>query len=555
MMKKTSNLLLAIITPLLSGCQIQNAEEYSLDFQQLLTGGSATSSVGVLTSTTAYLYHFSALSGMILFLLALILFLSNRRERFTVFLGFSGLAAAAVYLTPLLNLLKGLPGRNQLILIIHTILLVSCYLILRGWSISIFHHRKKPWTRYTRISVFTLAYLLPLLGWFRPGLTAAPWIVPCTAGFVFVDSTLCSVLSLRRKNDRSGWGGLFFSAAFISGGVWLLLTRGSEASLFRTLDNMAFLLPAILLPVQTLLTLVMIQAVSRKRQEKIEQMVQAAEEQEKVLQERVRELEDLQDNLDRALVIPSFNQKAAERALLVDPLNELKVPETWDGAHCISISSSSLPSLAAWSFQTSPGSGESDTLLMVEGSDEDRYAYLPMQMALMQMKLLIANRVSPVSLFKELNNSLSRLNEKPDFPLSAALIHLTGEEALCATAGNAIIWYRKPGGAIVPVSSEDVPATYQQGLGFRPYSRETGMPFRIKVEKGDSLIVTSRSLIAREQELNGEIYGKESLIRVLNNHDSADADQILSALIKDFDDFDMGNTRDRQVYAAVFRRK
>ena len=59
----------------------------------------------------------------------------------------------------------------------------------------------------------------------------------------------------------------------------------------------------------------------------------------------------------------------------------------------------------------------------------------------------------------------------------------------------------------------------------------------------------------REQELSGEIYGKESLIRILNNHDSAEADQILSALIKDFDDFDMGNTRDRQVYAAVFRKK
>ena len=544
-----------MITPVLSGCQIQNAEEYSLNFQQLLSGGSFSTFIEVFSASTAYLYHLTAFSGVVILLLSLVLFLSNRREKFTLYLGFSGLAATAVYLFPLLHLLKGLPNPNHLIPVIHTLLLLSCYLSLRGWSICIFHHRKKPWTRYTRISVFTLAYLLTLLAWFRPGLITVPWIVPCTAGFVFVDSTLCSTLSLQRKNDRSGWGGLFFSTAFIAGGVWLLLTRGPEAVLFRTLSNLAFLLPAILLPVQALLTLIMIQAVSRKKQGKIEQMSLASEEQDKALQESIQEIEALQDNLDEALTIPSFNQKAARRALLIDPLNELNLPESWEGAHFISNSSSSVPGLAAWPFQATPGNGESDTLLMAEGSEEDRYAFLPIQMTLMQMKQLIGHRVSPVSLFKDLNSSLSRLNEKPDFPLSAAMIHLTEDEALCATAGNAIIWYRKPGGNIIPVSSEDVPATFQQGLGFRPYSRETGMPFRIKIEKGDSLIVTSRSLIMREQELSGEIYGKESLIRVLNNHDSADADQILSALIKDFDDFDMGNTRDRQVYAAIFRKK
>ena len=167
---------------------------------------------------------------------------------------------------------------------------------------------------------------------------------------------------------------------------------------------------------------------------------------------------------------------------------------------------------------------------------------------------LVRKGTSPAAILWQLNRELVQLGETPEHAISGMYLHLMEEEALCATAGTTLIWYKKPGSRMVTVASDTAPCTLQQGLGFRPYSRETGKPYRIKMEKGDILVIASRSLIYREQELNGERYGKNSLIRVMDNHDTAPANKILSALIKDFDDFDMGNTRDRQIYAAVFRK-
>lgn len=537
---------LSLLPLLLTGCTIQNFSDFSRDFQQFYSTGSLFSFLNDLSSSSGFLYKLTIPAGSLIFLLCFFMFLFNRQDKFIPFLSLSGLVAAAVYLTPLLNIIERLPNKDILILQIRTYLLLTYFLVLQSWSITIFHHRRTKWIRYTRRAAFLTASLIVLLAWFQPKLLSLPWIVPFMALLMLVDSTICSVLSLKRENDGSAYGGILLSLSIVSVITWYLLTKGFQASIIRTMNHICFLLPAVILPIQFVISLLMIQTTSRKQHFILKELRILAESQKNDLKQQKVEQEISVKKNEEALRISSFDLKAARNALQSDPLLPLKLPEGWEGSHFISNNSRDYPTVAAWPYE--------GALLMAESSPEDHYAYSVLQMIRKQMNEVIEKGVSPVNRFRELNKSLNKLGEVPEAPLFAAYLQLLPNSALCATAGTAIAWYKNPGGKLVPVSSAEVSSTFQQGLGFRPYSREKGMPFRLPMEKGDILILTSRSLILREQELNGHIYGKDSLSRVLESHKSSNAQEIITAIIEDFDDFDMGNTRERQVYTAVIRK-
>ena len=553
MTMKQKNKILILSLPAITSCHIQDPSEYGRDLLNILSDGTLKTVINSVISRSVFPFQTAAAAGLLLFLFSLVFLFFNRKNSSILFMGITGLTGTGLYAVPFLNLIESLPRKETLILQILTLFLITFYIMLRLWSIRTFHHRKKPWIRNTRVAVYSLTYLFTLLAWFNPVLISRLWPVTLMAVFTFTDSTLCSFLSLKRKDDRSGFGGLFFSAAFLGGSIWSLLASDKHFILFRSLNDSFFFLPAFLMVFIVLLTGIMMQTELGKQRMYLRDYKKHSENLEKTLETEEKQYQRLQQEMTDSMRIPGFHLHSARMALQIDPIRPLKMPKGWEGSHFLEDNSSFLPGVAAWPYQHD-GNSATNTLLMVESTREDRYAYLSMEQIRNRMNELIRKGTTPSRLFPDLNKTMSDLGEIPEHPLSSALLYFMESSFLCATAGGVMVWFKKPGQKMVPISSREVPATFHQGLGFRPYSRETGQAFRLQAEKGDTIIILSRSLLMREQSLNGQIYGKESLIRVLNNHEDADADTILSALIKDFDDFDMGNTADRQVYACVIRK-
>ena len=549
---KKLQVLFLSLTALMS-CRLPNAEDYGREILQNFNSGMTGSFYGEFLSGGTFLYQLASLGGIFIFLYGLMLFVFHRKSSASLYLGISGLAMNLVYLSPLVNLLTFLPERKGLPLLIRTILLMCYYLFLRLWSKKTFHHRTKPWTTITRISFFALTYFLVALSWFKPALLSVSWAVPVLAVFVFADSSLCSLLSLKRKNDRSGIGGTVFSLIFASLAVFFILTSQRSFQLFRSLDDAFFSLPAsMLLPTLILDGIMMQREIRSQRLYLGEYKIQTEEAGERIEQEEKR-YSRLEKETEEALHIPAFHIAAARKTLRIDPLLPLSMPEGWEGAHFLEDSGTNLPAVGAWPLHR----GENpvtDIVFFGEATREDRYSYPALQYIHDRMAEKTGTGKSRTGLFAELNREMSNLGTFPEHPLSAAMLQFTGNHLICSTAGTALIWYKKPGQKIQIISSKEIPATFQQGLGFKPYSRETGRPYRIPVEKGDTIVLTSRSFLFREQSMNGQIYGKDSLQRVLENHESGSAGSIMSSLVKDFDDFDMGNTRDRQFYVGIFKK-
>ncbi len=549
---KQSVLFLLPMTFLVS-CRLPNAEDYSRELLQYLSSGMTESHINEIIHNGGYLFQIAALAGILLFLYGMIQYLFYPGNKSPLYLALASLTAGLVYLTPYLNLIGTLPEKTLLIAQIRTILLLSYYVLLRNWSIKTFHHRKKPWITYTRLSTFGLIYILVGLAWLKPSLLSYPWPIATLGVFTFADTTMCSILSLKRRNDRSGIGGTLFSVVFAASAAILIIISDRSFSFFRSLDEAFFILPSGMLVFTTLMTAVLMQSELKKQSLYLREYRKQTEDQQENLEKEIKRHERLEKEMEQILHIPFFNIKSARKALSIDPTPPLNMPEGWEGAHFMGKSESELPVMAAWPFSAA-GSSVTDVLLMSEAAPEDRYAYPVLQYIRKSAAGKIGESRAATSLFSSLNNELEKLGESPEHRISAVLLQFMDKNLLCATAGNTLVWYKKPGSPMIPLSSKEIPATFQQGLGYKPFSRETGRPFRLPVEKGDLIILTSRNLIMREQSLNGQIYGKESLIRVLENHESGSAESILSSLIKDFDDFDMGNTRDRQIYAGVFKK-
>ncbi len=537
-----------------SACGLPRPEDYSRNVLQTFTSGAAESFYREILSGGDMIYQLAMAGGLFTFLYGIILFLFYRKNISSLYLGLSGLTLSLVYLSPFLNLFPLLTGNGAGILMIRTELSILYFIFLRLWAMKAFHHRKKPWIILTRISVFFLVILISALSWFNPALLSQPWAVPLAGTFVFADSSICSLLSLKRKSDRSGIGGLSFSVFFAGLTALFLFTSDSPFLLLRSLNNAFFSLPTGLLLIVLILEGIMLQREIRSQRLYLEEYKTQSQELKETIEREEKEYNRLEETMKEALQIPSFHVATARKALKINPVLPLNMPEGWEGAHFLEDSGRALPSIAAWPF--SPGqSTTSDLLFMAETSPEDRYSYPALQFLLDRLDAKTKEKSNLKNLFADINRELNSLGAFPESPLSAGMLQFTEDHLICSTAGSALVWYKKPGEKLQLVSTKEIPATFQQGLGFKPYSRETGRPFRIPVATGDMILITSRSFLFREQSMNGQIYGKDSLQRVVENHESGSADSLLSSLIKDFDDFDMGNTRDRRLYAGIFKKK
>ena len=537
-----------------SACRLPDPEAYSRDVIQSFNSGAAESFSKEILFGGDMIYQLAIAGGIFTFLYGICLFLFYKKNLSSLYLALTGLSLSLVYLSPFLNLIPLLKETDSAPRMIRTELSILYFLFLRLWAIKAFHHRKKAWITLVRISVFSLIAFITVLSWFNPEILSKPWAVPLTGLFVFADTSLCSLFSLKRKNDRSGMGGVSFSLFFAGLTAYFLSTAESPFLFFRSLNNTFFSLPGGLLLIVLILEGIMMQREIRSQRLYLKEYKVQNEDLKTSAQRVEKEFHHLEESMKDALRVPSFHISTARKALKIDQLSPLNMREGWEGAHFLEDSGSTLPSLVAWAYSLGQ-SGLSDLLFMAEASPEDRYSYPTLHFLHERLAGVTKAGNRRKNLFSEINAELNSFGSFPKYPISAGMLQFTKDHLICSTAGNALVWYKKPGEKIQIISTKEIPATFQQGLGFKPYSRETGRPFRIPVNKGDTFLITSRSFLFREQSMNGQMYGKESLQRVLENHETATADALLSFLIKDFDDFDMGNTRDRRFYAGIFKKK
>jgi len=542
--------LLLLIT---GGCRILSVDEYNRYFRETAIPATGEAILGILPFDTGILYLATVPAAAVILLLSLMLYFFNRKNTHYLFLGLSALTAGGLYLVPLLERIPRLP-RPEVLLPQATIFLMLLFFIFhRQWSRRIMHHRKKLWVQITLPSLMTITLLATLLTWFRPGLTAVPWPGPVLAAALLADMTVCSILSFQRRYDRSGVGGLLLLTPVAASAVWLLLSRGYSHDLFGFLHSVLYLSVCIALPLQFLMTVFLTQSHGRRQQQTIKTLSDMARRLEEEKENQADRIETLTEEKENAALIPDFNRNAARKLLDADPLPPLSLPEGWEGAHFLSSESTGWPFLGAWSAHTH-GKDTSESLFTAE-SEPDQKEALPALLYLKeQYRRLIHRDQSPVSLLSELNKSLIRIEGDLPRPLTGTYLHLVPDGLICATAGPARVYYRSADGKTAPVSSRETPATLKQGLGVRALSRETGMPFRLSLQSGDTVVVASRSLLHREQELTGELYGPASLVKILERNRDNSARHLMELILKDFDDFDMGNTRDRQIYLAVLRK-
>jgi len=539
-MKKKNTIILITASLLLqTACRVQTSREYeSLLGSSPLTLFRQLKVADLLNDTTA-LYSLSIVSGFLIFLTGLFFYLLHRKDRGFLYLSLSSLAGAAVYSLPLWTGRVVLPPEFWSPVMVRTVFLLIYYFLFRVWCRKALYHRTKIWSYVMTTAFLSVTLVATLLSGHIPVLLTLQWPVPLLATLLILDSLINSILSFRRKSDRSGIAGVMVPLPLAAGAAWILMTRG-YSSLFSFMNHLYYILPSLMIPWQLVLTISLIQRRYFREEQRtavLSKMVEDEEQQKNKLEELIEKLEERNEETAR---IPDYNLECARRVLGYTSPLPLKLPPSWQGEHRIVSDPTARPLLGAWI--------RGGALLFAEGSENS--ALLPLLYLKESFNSLKMDK--PALLLKLLNEKMTGLPFNMEKSLSGSLLYFMEDEVICGTAGSVRVYLQNSEGRIIPIQGEDRQTTYKEGLGFRPTTREDGKPYRISLSKGDRIIMVSCSLTDREME--GTKYGQKSLYRVLNSHAAADPGKTVQAILKDFDDFDMGNTPDRQIYAGVFAR-
>jgi hypothetical protein len=541
MKKKIKLLLSTLIIPLFSACRVQTPVEYegfisSTPLSQLLN-----LRLSDILMDNRFLYLVSPISGTLLFCLGIILLFLRKKDKSSLYLALSSLIAALVYTLPFWVDMVNLPREFWSAQMIRTVFLLLFYKTYRSWCRKALYHRTKVWSFLLSSMLLSIALIGTLLSGHFPQILNLQWPVPILASVLILDSVINSILSFQRKDDRSGIAGVLTLVPLIGLSLWLYYTR-RYTGLFPFLNNLYFALPSLLILWQFALTVGLIQRRYNKEEQRnsiLRKMVEDEEIQKDKLEEMIENLEARYEEETR---IPDYSLECSRRLLEQKGDPALSLPGSWSGAHRLIADSHQWPMLGVWN------SGKA--LLFAENlGKESLVPLLYLQEIFKNLKI-----EKPAQMMKLLNDRMCSLHQNMETGLSAVYLYYLDDELICGTAGRVRIYMQKNDGKIVPVQTQNKPVTFKEGLGVRAQTREDGKPYRIPLEKGDRIILVSSSLTDRELGVSGELYGQKSLYRVLRSHESASPENTVLAILKDFDDFDLGNTLDRQIYAAVFQK-
>jgi len=541
MKKKNIKVLLTAPLILQSACRVQTSSEF-----ETMVGTAPLSllrqmRIPELLNNTAALFTFSIISGVLIFLMGLIYFILHKRDKSFLYLALSSLAGSLVYSLPYWAEKVDLPAEFWSVPMVRTLFLLAFYFLFRVWSRVALYHRTKLWSYVTMSTLFSLTMIGTLLSGHFPVLLAMQWPVPLLATVLILDSLINSILSFQRKSDYSGIAGILILLPLAGGALWITGTRG-YSSLFPFLNHLYYLLPSLMIPWQLILTTALIQRRYSREEQRTSILTKMVEDEELQKNKLEELIENLEKRNEEATHIPDYSLECNRRLMGYKAPLPLYLPDAWRGEHRIVSDPTTTPLMGAWV--------KGNALLFSEATD--RHSLMP----LLYLKMCFDNQSmeKPAQLLKLLNEKMTQLPFNMDKSISGTLLYFMDDELICGTAGRVRVYLQKKEGKIFPVRGDDNPVTYKEGLGIRPTTREDGKPFRISVEKGDRIVLVSCTLTDRELSATGEIYGQKSLYRVLNSHASADPGQTVQAILKDFDDFDLGNTPDRLIYAGVFAR-
>lgn len=542
-MKKNKILTLLLLTlPLLSSCHLLAEAEFA-DFMTKISLQTFSSlRIGDFLNNTGLFYLLTIGIGIFLFIISLILFVMQIRDKSYLYTALSSLMAAILYSIPLWAYRVNLPPEFWSSTMVTSLFLLVYFQLFREWARSAFYHRTKLWSYIVTSILLSGTLIITFLSGHFPKLVSNPWPVPLLATAIILDSLINSILSFQRKSDRSGIAGILMLVPLIVVIVWGWFSVGFS-DFFGFSYRIYFALPALMIPWQLFLSINLTQRRYKKEQDRgkiLSDMVEDEEIQKDKLEELIISKDEEIENIRK---IPAYSLECSRRLLNNNADNTVKVPEGWSAFQSLQAEGNEWPALASWSRNYS--------LLFAENPlSEPLIPLLFLQNTYKDMK-----QEKPALFFKVLNDKISTMNQNPEIGISATYLYFLEKEILCATAGTVRIYLQKSGSEkIIPIRSEEKPVTFVGGLGIRAHTREDGKPFRIAMNTGDKIILVSCSLTDRELEVSGDIYGQKSLYRVLSNHASADPENTVKSILKDFDDFDMGNTLDRQIYTAVFQK-
>ncbi len=540
MNKKIIPYLILTVILLLGSCTLTDREGYDDFAMRQSIGSILNSSIMNFTKDTTLYFCLMPAAGALIFFLGLILFLLHSRDKSNLFLSVSALFAGVLYTLPFWSDLIPLPSEFWSLTMVRTLTLIIYWQLYREWARRALYHRTKNWTYIVNSVLLSAVLICTLLSGHYPVLIAGGWPVAVMGILLFTDSLINSLLSFQRKSDRSGIAGVLTVLPPALCGVWLYFSIGYNGFLAFS-SELFFILPAFMLPWQLILGLSLSQRrFSRQidRSSVLSSMIDEEEKQKEKLEELISALEKRNEEESR---IPDYSLECARLLMGEQNESQLNTPEAWEGSQRLSTLSSNWPVMGAWYHRGS--------LLFAENMGPE-----PLTPLLYISRCFHSlGGTKPALLPQNLNDRMISLSQTMETGLSGSYLHFMEDEVLCGTAGTIRIYLQK-GDTVLPIRSDAKPATFVGGFGVRAQTREDGKPFRLKVENGDKLILVSVSLTDREKASSGETYGQKSLYRVLKNRTSSTAEETLQAIVKDFEDFDMGNTEDRQFYAAVFRK-
>ncbi|MDC7233779.1 MAG: SpoIIE family protein phosphatase [Spirochaetales bacterium] len=541
-MKKNKLLILSVLPlPFLASCRFLSAAEYGDFIYELNLQSLSQLKIPVLLNQSGLLFMAAIAYGILFFVLSFLFFLLQTRDKSYLFHSLSALTAGAVYTVPFWSPLVNLPPEFWSASMVSSLLLLVYYQLFREWARKALYHRTKFWSYIVTSLLLSATLIVTLLSGHFPGLIKNPWPVPLLATALILDTLVNSLLSFQRKSDRSGIAGMLLLVPLTGAVLWTLFSSGFN-HITSYLDNVYYLLPALMVPWQFLLSLSLTQRRFRKEQDRgriLTRMIEDEEAQKEKLEDFIQKKDE---EIEEIRSIPGYSLECSRR-LLKSSGNTLNLPDEWTGYQQLVAEGNEWPALASWN--------RSSSLLFAENlTNEPLIPLLYLQESFHKLR-----QEKPALLFNSLNNELYQANQSPERGISAAYLYFLNNEILCGTAGSVRLYMQKKGSSkIVPIRSAEKPATFSRGLGIKALTKEDGKPFRISTEPGDRIILVSCSLTDRELAVSGDIYGQKSLYRVLGNHESSNPENLVKAILKDFDDFDLGNTLDRQIYAAVFQR-
>ena len=541
MNKKVSRYLFLPGFLFLNACRLLSSNEFDSFTERSGLQGILNGKVIAFLNDTSLFFTLSPAIGGVIFILGLFLFFLHVRDKAYLYLGLSALLSGFLYSLPFWTGLVPLPPEFWSLAMVRTLALILYWQLYREWARKALYHRTKSWSYIANSVLLSAVLICTLLSGHFPSLSAAGWPVVLTGGLLYADSLGHSILSFRRKSDRSGIAGVLTTIPPLGCGIWLFLSSGYNGFL-SFVYNLLFVLPAFMLVWQLILTLALTQRRHSRQIERGQILSTMIEEEEKQKDKLEQMIESLEVRNEENARIPEYSLECSRLLMGEQGYITLPMPESWEGNQRLSTQNSiNWPVLGAWFHQGS--------LLFAE--NRGRESFTPLLFLAECFRTITG--VKPALIPRTLNEKMISLSPSMEAGLSGCFIHFMEDEVLCGTAGTVRIYLQK-GETVLPIRSDDKPVTFAGGFGVRAQTREDGKPFRLKMDRNDKLILVSVSLTDRELAATGDIYGQKALYRVLKNRVSASSEETVQAIVKDFEDFDMGNTEDRQIYAAVFKK-